>query len=150
MRPVLDGPIPLMRSKPLFSSLSFALAFVVVGVGLAWAQGEPIEIDASWNEKLASSLQGSIASGQVWIALLAVWVGGLLTSFTPCVWPLIPITVRYFGAMKDSTRGQVFRRALVYVAGLMILYSALGVTIAARGQRHGSVLSSPKSFFVRT
>jgi len=132
-----------MRSKHLYSVLTLVAAVAFASV--AWAQVEPVvvAVDLSWDEKLASSLKGSIDGGQFWIALLAAWVGGLLTSFTPCVWPLIPITVRYFGAMKDSTRGQVFRRALVYVAGMMLLYSALGVAFASLGKLHGSLLSSP-------
>ncbi|MFC1611474.1 protein-disulfide reductase DsbD family protein [Myxococcota bacterium] len=117
---------------------------MVVGLAAgAWARGEPVEVEASWDEQLAASLQGSIASGQVWIALLAAWVGGLLTSFTPCVWPLIPITVRFFGAMKDADRKQVFRLALVYVGGMMVLYSTLGVIFASLGKLHGSLLGSP-------
>jgi thiol:disulfide interchange protein DsbD len=118
-------------------------AAVVLGAGAAAAEAQPAAADTSWSEALASSLEGSIASGHLWIALLAAWVGGLLTSLTPCVWPLIPITVGYFGAMQDSDRGQVFRRALVYVAGMMMLYSTLGVAFASLGKLHGSLLSSP-------
>jgi thiol:disulfide interchange protein DsbD len=129
-----------MRSKYLVSMLSSAAVVAVATVARAQ---EPAAAELSWDEQLAASLKGSIDSGQFWIALLAAWVGGLLTSFTPCVWPLIPITVRYFGGMKESSRAQVFRRALVYVAGMMILYTTLGVTFASLGKLHGSLLSNP-------
>jgi thiol:disulfide interchange protein DsbD len=107
------------------------------------AQGTTEAADLPWDERLAVSLRASLESGRLWVALLAAWVGGLLTSFTPCVWPLIPITVRFFGAMQGVTRGRVVRLALVYVAGMTLLYAALGVTFASSGILFGSPLGSP-------
>jgi thiol:disulfide interchange protein DsbD len=114
------------------------LAALLVG---AAATAEPV--DASWEQELASSLAGSIEGGQLWFALLAAWVGGLMTALTPCVYPLIPITVRYFGAMKETGRGRVIRLAAVYVGGMVVLYASIGTAFAATGTLFGSFLSNP-------
>jgi thiol:disulfide interchange protein DsbD len=97
----------------------------------------------SLTERIALSLQGSLASGQLWVALTAAFIGGLLTSFTPCVYPLIPITIRYFGGMQKAGRGKVVLRATVYVAGMILLYVALGMAFASSGKVFGSYLANP-------
>ena len=81
------------------------------------AQSDP----GSLGSQLATSLEGSLASGQLWVALVAAWVGGLLTALTPCVYPLIPITIRYFGGMQQSARSRVVGLALTYVGGMVML-----------------------------
>jgi thiol:disulfide interchange protein DsbD len=97
----------------------------------------------SLTENLAQSLRGSLASGDFWIALAAAWLGGLLTAFTPCVYPLIPITIRYFGGMQKSGRGRTLARAFVYVGGMILLYATLGTLFASFHAVFGSFLSSP-------
>jgi thiol:disulfide interchange protein DsbD len=107
------------------------------------AQSPTAPAELLWDERLAASLRSSLAGGHLGVSLLAAWVGGLLTSFTPCVWPLIPITVRFFAAMQGVSRRQVVRLALVYVAGMTLLYATLGVVFAASGVLFGSLLASP-------
>jgi thiol:disulfide interchange protein DsbD len=96
----------------------------------------------SFTQRIAESLQGSLASGQLWIALAASFVGGLLTAFTPCVYPLIPITIRYFGGMQKVGRSRVVLRAVVYVLGMVVLYAILGTVFASSGKVFGSFLAS--------
>lgn len=96
----------------------------------------------SFTQRIAESLQGSLASGQLFIALAASFAGGLLTAFTPCVYPLIPITIRYFGGMQKVGRGRVVLRAVVYVLGMVVLYAALGTIFASSGKVFGSFLAS--------
>ncbi len=124
-------------------SLSAAVAAVLLCGATGLAADPPP--GAAWDERLAASLHTSLLSGRVWVALLAAWVGGLLTSFTPCVWPLIPITVRFFASVRGSgsSRGRVVRLALVYVAGMSALYATLGVLFASSGKLFGSLLASP-------
>jgi len=96
----------------------------------------------SFTQRIAESLQGSLASGHLFIAVAASFVGGLLTAFTPCVYPLIPITIRYFGGMQKVGRGRVVLRAVVYVLGMVVLYAALGTIFASSGKVFGSFLAS--------
>lgn len=55
---------------------------------------------------------------------------GALSLLTPCVFPMIPITVSYFTRTDDSTRGSPTRNALIYAAGIMATFTVLGMAIA--------------------
>ncbi|MEO0812568.1 MAG: cytochrome c biogenesis protein CcdA, partial [Myxococcota bacterium] len=104
----------------------------------------PARAGSGLESELADSLSNSLAGGHWAWAVLACFVGGFLTALTPCVYPLIPITVRYFGAMGPSvSRGKVLRNALVYVAGMGLLYTVLGTVFASLNLVFGSFLASP-------
>jgi thiol:disulfide interchange protein DsbD len=85
---------------------------------------------------------GLLARGSS-LAIGAAFLGGLLTSLTPCVYPLIPITVSVFGARKAGSRGEAMLLSGLYVLGIAITYSALGVGAALTGKAFGSVMSNP-------
>jgi thiol:disulfide interchange protein DsbD len=76
------------------------------------------------------------------LAYGAAFAGGVLTSLTPCVYPLIPITVSIFGARKASSRGQAVALSGLYVLGIAVMYSALGLVAALSGAAFGSVMQS--------
>jgi thiol:disulfide interchange protein DsbD len=81
--------------------------------------------------------------GWAW-AFVSVFVSGFLTSLTPCVYPLIPITVSLFGARGDDVpRSRAILLATLYVAGIGVMYSALGVSSAFAGRAFGTHLASP-------
>lgn len=67
---------------------------------------------------------------------------GVLVDFTPCVYPLIPITVAVFGA-KGVSRGRALFLAAAYVLGMALLYTTLGVVVALSGVAFGSWLGNP-------
>jgi thiol:disulfide interchange protein DsbD len=85
---------------------------------------------------------GLLARGSA-LAIGAAFLGGLLTSLTPCVYPLIPITVSVFGARRAGSRGQAMLLSGLYVLGIAVTYSALGVGAALTGRAFGSVMSNP-------
>jgi thiol:disulfide interchange protein DsbD len=85
---------------------------------------------------------GLLARGS-WLAIAAAFGGGLLTALTPCVYPLIPITVSIFGARKAGSRIQAMVLSALYVLGIAVTYSALGVGAALTGQAFGSVMGNP-------
>jgi len=87
-------------------------------------------------------LSGTLASRGVLIALGLMFIGGILTSFTPCVYPLIPVTVGFFGAARKGAVGG-FLLSVAFVLGMATMYSALGVTAAATGAVFGSIMSNP-------
>src|SRR2546430_6557286 len=82
-----------------------------------------------------------LAEGSV-RAFAAAFGGGVLTSLTPCVYPLIPITVSIFGAKKTASRGHAILQSSLYVLGIAATYSALGVGAALTGRAFGSVMQN--------
>ena len=84
-----------------------------------------------------------LAHGYLW-AFVTVFVGGFLTSLTPCVYPLIPITVSLFGARgEDTTRARAMFLASCYVGGIGVMYASLGVFSALAGRAFGTFMASP-------
>src|SRR5690606_41247528 len=85
----------------------------------------------------------AVSSGAFWGALGVAWLGGVLTSLTPCVSPLIPITVAVFGAREARSRLQAVGLTLVYIAGMAVMFSGLGYAAASSGKVFGSFLANP-------
>lgn len=76
----------------------------------------------------------------IW-TLLGIFAGGMALNLTPCVYPLIPITVSYFGGR--SGKGQLIGHGLCYIGGLSITNSVLGVVAALTGGLMGAMLQNP-------
>ncbi len=76
----------------------------------------------------------------IW-TLLGIFAGGMALNLTPCVYPLIPITVSYFGGR--SGQGKLIGHGLCYIGGLSITNSTLGVVAALTGGLMGAMLQSP-------
>jgi thiol:disulfide interchange protein DsbD len=82
--------------------------------------------------------------------ILAAFGAGFLTSLTPCVYPMIPITLAIFGARgKDVPRKRAMVLAAMYVLGMCLMYAVLGVTFASLGKAgdFGTQLASPYVVF---
>jgi len=88
-------------------------------------------------------LKGIIESAGPVLAFGVAFLGGVLTSLTPCVYPLIPITVSIFGARKAGSRGEAVALSGLYVLGIGAMYTALGVGAALTGQAFGGVMTNP-------
>jgi thiol:disulfide interchange protein DsbD len=84
-----------------------------------------------------------LESGSFALGAAVVFAGGLLTAMTPCVYPLIPITVSVFGARKAEGRGKALMLTSSYIVGMGVVFSGLGVLAAKTGQAFGSMLGSP-------
>ncbi len=73
-----------------------------------------------------------------------VFLGGLALNLTPCVYPLIPVTIGIFGGYDQDTKRHIkLLMAVLYVFGISITYSLLGLTAAITGHMLGEVLQSP-------
>ena len=68
---------------------------------------------------------------------------GLLTALTPCVYPMIPITVSIFGARAGVPRGRALLLATAYVAGIATMFGTLGTTFGLLGRAFGTFLANP-------
>ena len=86
-------------------------------------------------EFVSNSDSGLTAEGgqSIWWIFVMGLLGGLLAIFTPCVWPIIPMTVSFFikrgGAAKGTTNAQVVRDAVLYGLSIVIIYVGLGLLV---------------------
>ena len=83
------------------------------------------------------------------IALVTLFGAGLVTSLTPCIYPMIPITA---GILSGTTAGQpsrarTARLTLAYVTGLALFYAILGLIAGLSGSLFGTVSASPWARF---
>ncbi len=90
----------------------------------------------------AGDFSSALAKGTVW-AYFFVFLAGILTSFTPCVFPMIPITISIIGARSAGTsRLRSMTLSIFYVLGIATTYSTLGVVAASTGMLFGSFLGN--------
>jgi len=86
--------------------------------------------------------------GSVLLAFLAAYLGGLVISFTPCTYPLIPVTVGFIGAQGSSSKLRGFTLSLFYVGGMAMTYSILGGVAALSGRLFGQMQTTPWTYFI--
>lgn len=103
----------------------------------AWAQIEP-----------AGGLSEALTSSPL-LALAALFGAGVLTSLTPCVYPMIPITASIIsGTVKEGqSRGRTVGLTLTYAVGMALLYAILGAVAGLTGTLFGTVSASPWALF---
>ncbi|OGP68179.1 MAG: hypothetical protein A2W27_07760 [Deltaproteobacteria bacterium RBG_16_44_11] len=85
--------------------------------------------------------------GSMFLAFLAAYIGGVVISFTPCTYPLIPVTVGFIGA-RSSSKLNGFLLSLVYVGGLAVTYSILGAVAALSGKLFGQMQTTPLTYLL--
>jgi thioredoxin:protein disulfide reductase len=76
-------------------------------------------------------------------AFLFALTAGFLTSLTPCVYPMIPITISIFGGRGGASRARSFLLATAYVAGIAVMFGTLGTSFALLGKAFGTFLANP-------
>ena len=77
------------------------------------------------------------------LAFVLVFLGGLALNLTPCVYPLIPITVSYFGGQSGGKDSKKVLMAVMYLLGMATMYSILGLIAALTGSLLGAALQNP-------
>lgn len=70
------------------------------------------------------------AGSSLWVIFLACFGGGLLALLTPCVWPIIPMTVSFF-LKKSGSRAKSIRNAMTYGLSIIVIYVTLGLLVTA-------------------
>ncbi len=86
--------------------------------------------------------------GPAVLAIIAVYLGGVLVSFTPCVYPIAPIIIAYIGGRGETSRSRSLLLSVVYVLGMSVTYTVLGAVSALTGQLFGQIQSSPWTYFI--
>jgi cytochrome c-type biogenesis protein len=97
---------------------------------------------------LATGLDVSLRDRPL-VALPLLFVAGLATSLTPCIYPMIPVTAGILGGAASTTRsrGRTVALTLSYVTGLALVYASLGLLAGLTGSLFGSVSSNPWAYF---
>jgi len=90
----------------------------------------------------ADLFTASLARGPQY-AILAAFAGGLLVCLTPCVYPMIAITVSVFGARQSRSRLHAMGLSTAFVLGISAMFTPLGVVAGTTGRLFGSTLSNP-------
>jgi thioredoxin:protein disulfide reductase len=96
---------------------------------------------ASWSTE-ESRAKEVIEKGLVY-AVAAFFVFGLALNLTPCVYPVIPMTIAFFGGQGEEKKGRIFILAMYYVMGIAIVFSALGLISSMAGQQWGFMFQNP-------
>ncbi|MGZ8832257.1 MAG: cytochrome c biogenesis protein CcdA [Thermoanaerobaculia bacterium] len=115
---------------------------IELSLGGAGLSGAPLR-SAPPSTPPPDRLARTFASGGLPLTLLVLFVFGLALNLTPCVFPLIPITLGFFAMQSDGRRARRFALSGLYVLGIMITYSALGVAVAFGGKMFGAWLQLP-------
>jgi len=90
-------------------------------------------------------LEQYLNSGSV-LMIPVAYISGVLVSLTPCVYPLIPVTISFIGGQKTGSRWHAFFVSLIYVLGIAVTYSVLGVVASLTGKIFGTFSRSPIIF----
>ncbi len=90
----------------------------------------------------APTFEGLWQAG-VWRAIAFAFLAGLVASLTPCVYPMIPITVAFFGGQAGQNTGRRVFLAGLYVLGIVVTFTILGITVALIGKELGALMGHP-------
>jgi thiol:disulfide interchange protein DsbD len=77
------------------------------------------------------------------IDYIKAFLGGVVVSFTPCVYPLIPISAGYIGIRAGGSKIKALILSLVYVSGVAVVYSVLGLFASLSGTIFGRISTHP-------
>jgi len=123
-----------VSSTIALASLQGATAGGITGAGL---------IGAGTSGSTPTGAGEDVFAHHGWVlGFLAVLLGGLALNLTPCVYPLIGVTIAYFGNQGGGPR-RVFALAVVYVLGIALMFSAVGVAVALSGGLFGAAMQNP-------
>jgi thiol:disulfide interchange protein DsbD len=110
---------------------------------------EKTEMDTSekitlLNDNIAFQIQEALKKGS-WILFPALFLAGLLMNLTPCVYPMIPITLNVMSqfGQSNSRKQKIKSLPIIYVGGMIITYSLLGVFAGMTGNIFGAQLANP-------
>ena len=97
-----------------------------------------------------SSVAAQLSSNPA-LAIPLLFAAGVLTSLTPCVYPMIPITAAIVGGNSmdgvSASRGRAAGLTFAYVTGLALVYAALGTIAGLTGSLFGSISTNPWLYF---
>lgn len=93
--------------------------------------------------ELAGGVRGALDSGSMGLALVMIFAAGFASALTPCVYPMIGITVSIFGAKQAKSRAEAALLSGSFVLGIAALFTPLGMVSALTGSVLGSTSANP-------
>ena len=96
----------------------------------------------SEKKKDDSSIGSTLEKSGLFLSLIFVFIGGLALNLTPCVYPLIPITIGYFGGQSEGRTSRLFLLGILYVLGMSLTYSVIGVVTSLSGAIFGTLMQN--------
>lgn len=106
-------------------------------------EAEGIDFSSISVDKTEDGVASMLESSGLLLGLIFVFLGGLALNLTPCVYPLIPITIGYFGGQSEGRTSRLFVLGILYVLGMALTYSIIGVITALSGAIFGALLQNP-------
>ncbi len=91
----------------------------------------------------AGTIASTLESSGLLLSLIFVFLAGLALNLTPCVYPLIPITIGYFGGQAEGKTGRLVMLGILYMLGMALTYSVVGVITSLSGAVFGTLLQNP-------
>ncbi|MCS6857114.1 MAG: thioredoxin family protein [Sandaracinaceae bacterium] len=114
----------------------FFLLFAVTGLSAKVSR-------ADWLSEASNRFDAALSSGNTLIAIGLIYLVGLGTALTPCVYPMIAITVSVFGAREAKTKLEAALLSSLFVLGIATPFVPMGLAVAWTGGVFGSWLSLP-------
>jgi thiol:disulfide interchange protein DsbD len=96
---------------------------------------------------LFSAFQAYLQAGSP-LTYAVAFLGGILVSFTPCVYPILPVTVGYIGSRGGGSRRRAFLLSAAYAVGMALTYAALGMAAGLSGSVFGEAMAHPLPYLV--
>ena len=106
-------------------------------------------IDLNFTQTISTDDGGSddisniLEENGILLGLIFVFIGGLALNLTPCVYPLIPITIGFFGGQSEGSTKRLVMMGILFVLGLAVTYSVIGVVTSLTGALFGALLQNP-------
>lgn len=152
--PLAAAVVAVKTQVPLTSTATSPKPAAPAPPAAAPAQAKPSQV-SSTGESPAGAKPGAVVpitqglEGKgLFLSFLLVFLAGLALNLTPCIYPLIPITISYFGGQAGGKKGSLLGHALFYVLGMALTYSVLGVIASFTGSLFGSALQHPPVLIV--
>jgi thioredoxin:protein disulfide reductase len=133
-------------TKKLETPIKLIGAPVENTIAEAGPHSEPV---TGWASIFSSDYFTEMLNKGGFVIFILAFFAGILTSFTPCIFPMIPITLAVLGNDSEKrTRGENFLISCFYVLGIATTYSTLGLIAASSGTLFGASLGNPYMLFI--
>jgi len=137
--------IPLALALLLIASMATATASAAGASPVSGAEESSrglYDRFIDWIDDLTQALNDRLEGASIFGAIGIFFVAGFLTSLTPCVYPIIPIVVAFMGGAGKRSRAHTIGLALLYVTGMAVIYTGLGILAALLGRPFGTLTQS--------
>jgi thiol:disulfide interchange protein len=118
--------------------------FTVVGVESGYHNSSSFLTFLQTSKEAESTSTNAFANKSLWLIILLILIGGIALNLTPCVLPMLPITIAVLGAgTQAESKGKGFLIGSVYGLGMAIAYGVLGLIVVLTGSQFGQLNASP-------